>query len=78
MAVTITWPRHPRAGCSANSARATTISGKYWVQLRNTSNTYVNAMQVTTLKRAQDIAKRLNDLAMGKWDSKPYQWLELH
>ena len=62
MAVTITWPRHPRAGCSANSARATTISGKYWVQLRNTSNAYVNAMQVTTLKRAQDIAKRLNDL----------------
>lgn len=58
MAVTITWPRHPRAGCSANSARATTISGKYWVQLRNTSNTYVNAMQVTTLKRAQDIAKQ--------------------
>lgn len=62
MAVTITWPRHPRAGYSANSARATTISGKYWVQLRNTSNAYVNAMQVTTLKRAQDIAKRLNDL----------------
>lgn len=59
---TITWPRQPRSGEPANRAEGVTLSGKYWVRIKNTSGSYVSAIQVTTLARAQTIASRLNEV----------------
>jgi len=59
---TITWPRQPRSGELANRAEGVTLNGEYWVRVRNTSGTYVSAIQVTTLNRAKTIAERLNEV----------------
>jgi hypothetical protein len=53
--------RQPRAGNSANAAQSVTSSGQHWVQLKNSSGAWNNAIRVTTAARATTIASRLNN-----------------